>query len=310
MPQSQRRRGQGEIRLHRPKGRCRRRVHRERRLYRSYALTQAYAKAARRNGVAIEEGVQVEDIALQKGRRVIGIVTNAGNIGCDILVNCAGIWAKRIGEMVGVPLAAGAVEHQYFVTEKTLNFPKNLDAAQSDSNFYLKPDVASFAIGGWEDSTKGCWRGRPPFDFGRELFPPNMDRLELFALPAAERLPILNETGIQTIINGDHSGIRRRRTDLGVAPELDNFFVACGFTAGIAASGGAGGAMANWIIHGDPGLDLWPFDVRRFGAPPHGQAKYLEERAIEAYGAYYKVHWPGEEGHAGRGLRRSPSMKR
>ena len=270
-----------------------------------YALTQAYAKAARRNGVAIEEGVQVEDIALQ-GRRVIGIVTNAGNIGCDILVNCAGIWAKRIGEMVGVPLAAGAVEHQYFVTEKTLNFPKNLTTLRDpDSNFYLKPDVASFAIGGWEDGTKGCWRGRPPFDFGRELFPPNMDRLELFALPAAERLPILNETGIQTIINGPIPVSADGEPIMGVAPELDNFFVACGFTAGIAASGGAGEAMANWIIHGDPGLDLWPFDVRRFGAP-HGQAKYLEERAIEAYGAYYKVHWPGEEGHAGRGLRRSP----
>ena len=92
---------------------------------------------------------------------------------------------------------------------------------------------------------------------------------------------------------------------MGVAPELDNFYVACGFTAGIAASGGAGQAMANWILHGDSGLDLWPFDVRRFG-PPHAQAQYLAERAVEAYGGYYKIHWPGEETQAGRGLRRSP----
>ncbi|MCB1473890.1 MAG: FAD-dependent oxidoreductase [Rhodobiaceae bacterium] len=270
-----------------------------------YALTQAYAKAARDNGAKIQEGVLVEDI-VREGRRVVGVVTNAGNIGCDILVNCAGIWAKRIGEMLGVPLAAGAVEHQYFVTEKTLDFPKNLTTLRDpDHNFYLKPDVASFAIGGWEEGTNGCWRGRPPFDFGRELFPPNMDRLELFALPAAERLPILNETGIQTIINGPIPVSADGEPIMGLAPELDNFFVACGFTAGIAASGGAGEAMANWIIHGDPGLDLWPFDVRRFGAP-HAQARYLEERAIEAYAAYYKVHWPAEEGHAGRGLRRSP----
>jgi heterotetrameric sarcosine oxidase gamma subunit len=92
---------------------------------------------------------------------------------------------------------------------------------------------------------------------------------------------------------------------MGLAPELDNFYVACGFTAGIAASGGAGEAMANWILHGDPGLDLWPFDVRRFG-PPHARAAFLEARASEAYGAYYKIHWPGEEHHAARGLRRSP----
>ncbi|MFN0263484.1 FAD-dependent oxidoreductase [Tepidamorphus sp. 3E244] len=270
-----------------------------------YALTQAFAKGARNNGAKIDEGVLVEEI-VREGRRVVGVVTNKGNIGCEILVNCAGIWAKRIGEMAGVPLAAGVVEHQYFVTEKTLDFPKDLTTLRDpDSNFYLKPDVASFAIGGWEDGTKGCWRGRPPFDFGRELFPANMDRLELFALPAAERLPVLNETGIQTIINGPIPASADGEPIMGLAPELDNFYVACGFTAGIAASGGAGEALANWILHGDPGLDLWPFDVRRFGVP-HGQARYLEERAIEAYGNYYKVHWPGEEGSAGRGLRRSP----
>ena len=92
---------------------------------------------------------------------------------------------------------------------------------------------------------------------------------------------------------------------MGLAPELDNFYVACGFTAGIAASGGAGLALANTILHGDAGMDLWPFDVRRFGAV-HAQGRYLEERAIEAYGAYYKIHWPARNRmrHAGCGSRR------
>ena len=94
-----------------------------------------------------------------------------------------------------------------------------------------------------------------------------MDRLELFALPAAERLPILNEIGIQTIINGPIPVSADGEPIMGLAPELDNFYVACGFTAGIAASGGAGEAMANWIVDGDPGMDLWQFDVRRFGKP-------------------------------------------
>jgi len=270
-----------------------------------YALTQAMAYAARQNGARIEEGVQVEDIVIEN-RRAVGVVTDHGTIGCDVLVNCAGLWAKRIGEMAGVALAAGVVEHQYFVTEKGLDYGDDLPTLRDpDKNFYLKPDVGgAFAIGGWEDGTPGCWGQRAPFDFGRQLFPANMDRLELFALPAAERLPVLNEIGIRTIINGPIPVSADGEPIMGLAPELDNFYVACGFTAGIAASGGAGEAMCNWIMHGDPGLDLWAFDVRRFGAP-HAQAKYLEERAVEAYGSYYKIHWPGEESHAGRGLRRS-----
>lgn len=274
-----------------------------------YALTHAYAKAARAGGVRIEEGVTVTDV-LVKDRRVTGVVTDHGTIGCDVLVNCAGLWAKRVGEMAGVKLAAGVVEHQYFLTEKTLDFDPALTTLRDpDHNFYLKPDTGAFAIGGWEDGSKGCWRGRPPLEFGRELFPANMDRLELFALPAAERLPVLNDIGIQTVINGPIPVSADGEPIMGLAPELDNFFVACAFTAGIAASGGAGDAMANWIVEGDPGMDLWAFDARRFGAV-HAQSRYLEERAIEAYAAYYKIHWPGEEAEAGRGLRRSPLYQR
>ncbi len=270
-----------------------------------YSLTMAYAKGARMNGARIEEGICVREVAVEK-RRAVGIVADGGNIGCDILVNCAGLWAKRVGAMAGVELAAGIVEHQYFLTEKSLTLPPDLTTLRDpDNNFYLKPDTGSFAIGGWEDGSKGCWRGMPPFDFGRELFPPNMERLERFALPAAERLPILNEIGIQTVINGPIPVSADGEPIMGLAPGLDNFYIACGFTAGIAASGGAGLAMANLIREGDAGMDLWPFDARRFG-PLHAQGRFLEARAIEAYGAYYKIHWPGEESEAGRGLRRSP----
>ena len=270
-----------------------------------YSLTMAYAKGARKTGVKIEEGVCAEEILLE-GRRAVGVVTNKGNIACDILVNCAGLWAKRVGNMAGVALAAGIVEHQYFLTEKTLKFDANLTTLRDpDKNFYLKPDTGSFAIGGWEEGSRGFHRGLPPLEFGRELFAPNMDRLELFALPAAERLTVLNDTGIQTVINGPIPVSADGEPIMGLAPELDNFYVACGFTAGIAASGGAGLAMANMILHGDAGMDLWPFDVRRFSRV-HAQPRYLETRAIDAYASYYKVHWPLEEIHAGRNLRLSP----
>ena len=208
--------------------------------------------------------------------------------------------------MAGVAVAAGVVEHQYFLTEKKLDFDKSLTTLRDpDHNFYLKPDTGAFAIGGWEEGTRGCWRGLPPFEFGRELFAANLERLELFAIPAALRLPVLNDIGIQTVINGPIPVSADGEPILGPAPELDNLFLACGFTAGIAASGGAGEAMANWILDGDPGMDLWSLDSRRFG-PLHAQGRYLEARAIEAYGAYYKIHWPGEEARAGRGLRLSP----
>ena len=92
---------------------------------------------------------------------------------------------------------------------------------------------------------------------------------------------------------------------IGLSPELDNFYLCCGFTSGIAASGGAGWVMANWIVDGDPGLDLWPFDVRRFGAP-HSVKQFMYERAVESYGRYYHIAWPNYEADAGRGARRSP----
>jgi glycine cleavage system T protein len=270
-----------------------------------YSLTMAYAKGARANGAKIEERVCVEGIIIE-GRRAHGVVTNTGNISCDILVNCAGLWAKRVGSMAGVPLAAGIVEHQYFLTEKTLKLDAGLTTLRDpDKNFYLKPDTGSFAIGGWEEGSRGFHRGLPPLEFGRELFAPSMERLELFAVPAAERLPVLNDTGIQAVINGPIPVTADGEPIMGLAPELDNFYVACGFTAGIAASGGAGLAMANTILHNDAGMDLWPFDVRRF-SKVHAQGRYLEERAIEAYASYYKVHWPAEETHAGRNLRLSP----
>jgi 4-methylaminobutanoate oxidase (formaldehyde-forming) len=271
-----------------------------------YAMTMAYVSQARKGGVRFEEGVTVTGMTVD-GRRVTGVTTDHGTIAADVVVNAAGYWARRVAAMAGAEVAAGVVEHQYFVTEKGLDLPANLPTLRDpDRNFYLKPEIGgSFAIGGWEDGAPALWNQWPPFEFARELFPADMERLELFALPAAERLPILNEIGIKTVINGPIPVSADGEPVMGLAPGYDNFFVACGFTAGIAASGGAGEAMANWITQGDPGLDLWPFDVRRFG-PSHARASWLSDRASEVYGAYYKLHWPGEEHHSGRGLRRSP----
>lgn len=175
-----------------------------------------------------------------------------------------------------------------------------------DGGFYVKPEPGAFAIGGWEKNTPAVNpKNGFPWSCERHLFDSNMDRLEEFFEPALRRLPILSELGVHTIINGPIPISPDGEPIMGPVPGLSNFFAACGFTSGIAASGGAGKAMANWIQHGDPGLDLWPFDIRRFG-PLHARPRFLHDRAVESYSKYYAIHFPGEEKQSARGVRRSP----
>jgi 4-methylaminobutanoate oxidase (formaldehyde-forming) len=269
------------------------------------SLTQALARGARLGGATFREGIRVTGITVRKGRAA-GVSTDHGDIACEILVNTAGIWARDIAAMAGVGVPAAAVEHQYMVTEKMADMPAGLPSLRDpDKNFYLKPEIGGFAIGGWEDNTVPFGAKGVPFDFGRELFAGNFDRFEKIALPAAERLPILNELGIRNLINGPIPISPDGEPILGRAPGLDNFFVACGFTSGIAAAGGAGRAMAHWILEGEPEFDLWAFDLRRFGTH-HIGSRYLHERCIESYHRYYLIHWPGEEMSTARGGRRSP----
>ena len=269
------------------------------------SLTMAYAKGARASGVRIVEGVLVTGFE-SDGRRLTRVLTDQGAIDCEIVVNAAGIWARDVAKMAGVKVPAGAVEHQYMITEKSNSIPPGLPTLRDpDRIFYLKPEPGALAVGGWEKGTPTFGATGVPFSFGRELFQPNQDRLEAFLLPAAERLPILNELGIRTVINGPIPISPDGEPIMGLAPERDNFYVACGFTSGIAASGGAGKAMAEWIVEGEPGLDLWAFDVRRFGSH-HMSAKYLAERSVDSYWRYYQIHYPIEELLSARGGRRSP----
>ena len=271
-----------------------------------YGLTHAYAKGARNAGVRIVEGVTVTGV-VRNGRRVTRLETSAGLIDCDIVVNAAGLWARQFGELAGLELPVTVVEHQYLVTEKTDRIPAGLPSLRDpDNNFYLKPEPGAFAIGGWEEGTVCAFGdGRLPADFAQQLFQQNLDRLERFLVPASTRLPLLNEIGIRTVINGPIPVSADGEPVIGKHPALDNYFLACGFTAGIAGSGGAGRVLANWIIDGDPGMDLWPFDIRRF-SQHHASPSYLHDVGIETYAAYYKIAWPLEERVAARGARRSP----
>ena len=270
------------------------------------SLTQAYARGIRANGAKIVEGVMVTELRRERDR-ITHVVTEQGAIEVETVVNAAGLWARQVGWMAGVEIPAGVVEHQYLVTEKSEHIPPGLPALRDpDAGYYAKPEPGALAIGGWERETRKVNpREGFPWQNERHLFDGDLDRIGEFFEPAMRRLPILGELGMRSIVNGPIPISPDGEPIMGPVPGLRNFFAACAFTSGIAASGGAGKALANWMLHGDPGLDLWAFDVRRFG-PLHAGQRFLHDRAVESYSKYYAIHWPGEELESARGVRRSP----
>jgi 4-methylaminobutanoate oxidase (formaldehyde-forming) len=270
------------------------------------SLTQAYARGFRARGGRIFEGVMVTDL-LRNGDRITHVVSEQGRIEAGIVVNAAGLWARQLGWMAGAEIPAGVVEHQYLVTEKSDRIPLDLPALRDpDGGFYAKPEPGALAIGGWEKQTRAVNpREGFPWQNERFLFDGELERLQEFFEPALKRLPILGELGMRSIVNGPIPISPDGEPIMGPVPGLSNFFAACAFTSGIAASGGAGKALAQWILDGDPGLDLWAFDIRRFGKL-HAGHRFLHDRAIESYSKYYAIHWPGEELESARGVRRSP----
>jgi 4-methylaminobutanoate oxidase (formaldehyde-forming) len=269
------------------------------------SLTMAYAAGARAGGVTIVQGVRVTGLE-RRGRRVTTVVTSGGNIEAECVINATGMWGREIAAMVGMRVPVCAVEHQYLVTERTDRIPAGLPTLRDpDADVYVKPEPGALAVGGWEPNTRAWGAGGIAHDFGPELLPPDFDRFSPLAEEASERIPLLNEVGIRQMINGPIPITADGEPIIGLSPELDNFYLCCGFTSGIAASGGAGWVMANWIVDGDPGLDLWPFDVRRFGTP-HSVKSFMYERAVESYARYYHIAWPNYDPDAGRGARRSP----
>jgi sarcosine dehydrogenase len=269
------------------------------------SLAQALAKGARAGGVRIQQETRVTGFELDR-QRVTRVLTDKGPIECETVVIAAGIWSRAVGALMGVKIPAAALEHQYVVTEPMKDRNPGLPTLRDpDKNFYLKPEVGGFAVGGWEMGTPAFHPNGVPFAFAQELLAPNMERFEEIALATAERIPLFGELGFKQLINGPIPVSPDGEPIMGRAIERDNVFVACGFTSGIAAAGGAGRAMAEWILQGTPEMDLWPFDLRRFG-DFHAGTRALHERAVHAYGSYYHLHYPGEELTVARDARRSP----
>jgi 4-methylaminobutanoate oxidase (formaldehyde-forming) len=252
------------------------------------SLTQSLAVGARAGGVVIREGVRVVGLDLA-GSRVRSVATDQGAIACENVIDAAGMWGREIAAMAGVDAAVCAVEHQYVVTEAIPGQPKNLPTFRDpDGRFYAKPEVGGLAIGGWEDFTPGFGREGIREDFGPELLPRDLERFAPIGEAALARIPAFGDVGIKNVINGPIPITPDGEPMLGSARDVANLFIACGFTSGIAAAGGAGMALANLILDGDPGIDITSLDPARFGDIAR-RSDELFARSTTAYANYYSL---------------------
>ncbi|MDH3879591.1 MAG: FAD-dependent oxidoreductase, partial [Desulfobacterales bacterium] len=269
-------------------------------------ITQALAKGARNQGAKIYRDTLVTGFEFGRNR-VSAVKTTEGDIQCEIVVNCTGMWGYQIGEMLGVNTPVVPFQHQYMVTDPIEGIPKDLPTIRDKDNLiYYKEEVGGLVMGGYERNGIPWAIEGVPNDFTSKLLNSDFDHFEQLSQPAIERTPCLKKAGISKLINGPEAFTPDGDAILGPAPELENVFVAVGFNAfGIAAGGGAGRMMAEWIIEGEPSLDIWPLDIRRF-SPYHKSRTYNVERTREIYGKHYTIHWPNEEHDSARGIRRSP----
>jgi sarcosine dehydrogenase len=272
-------------------------------------ITMALARGARMAGATIIEDTEVLGIDVVDGV-IRGVLTNRGRIDCEKVVVCGGQWSREIAATVGVNVPLISVQHQYVITEP-MGVPRNLPTLRDpDRLTYYKEEVGGLVMGGYEPNPKP-WavNGLPrPFEF--QLLEPDFDHFAPTMELACGRVPALRDVGINTLMNGPESFTPDGNFILGEAPELKNFFVGAGFNAfGIAAGGGAGQALAEWVDKGIAPYDLWVVDIRRFGEVQR-DIDWVRGRTLEAYAKHYTMAWPHEEHRSARPTLMSPLYAR
>ncbi len=272
-------------------------------------VTQALARGAKNGGARIFEETRVSAVHTKNGR-VTGVATDKGDIEAEIVVNCAGMWARELGLMAGANVPLHAAEHFYIVTENLEGMVPGLPVLRDPDNCaYYKEDAGKLLLGAFEPIAKP-WgmesMGGIPKDFSFTQLPDDFDHFEPILETALQRLPALENVGIQLFFNGPESFTPDDRYLLGPTPEVENFYVAAGFNStGIQSAGGAGKVLADWIVNKRPPMDLWDVDISRM-LPFQNNAKYLHDRTVEGLGLLYAMHWPFRQFESARLARTSP----
>ncbi len=281
-------------------------------------LTQALAKGARDAGGRIERFCPVTSIDRDGDEWIVK--TDKGEIRCEKIVNCAGYYAQRVGEMFkpfgGRTVPMVVMSHQYFLTgqlpeleawtkEQGHKMPMIRDP---DISYYLRQDKYGLNLGPYERNCKAHWvtpEDPMPEDFSFQLYPDDLERLEFYIEDAMERLPLLGEGGVERNINGPIPYAPDGLPMIGPMPGVKNAFEGHSFTFGIAQGGGAGKVLSEWIMHGETEMDMWSVDPRRY--TDYADHDYCHAKALETYGHEYAMHFPHHEWPAGRDKKLSPN---
>ena len=271
-------------------------------------VTHAYAKAARKLGAEIERFTKVEDLA-QNRDGTWRVITNKGEIIAENVVNAGGLWAREVGQMVGLNLPLLAMEHMYLITE---DMPEVADinektgkevihAVDFDGELYLRQERGGMLMGTYEKACVPWSVHSTPWEFGHELLEPDIDRIAPSLEVGFKHFPAFERAGIKQIINGPFTFAPDGNPLVGPVRGLPGYWCACAVMAGFSQGGGVGLTLANWMTEGDPGYDIFAMDIGRYGdwATP----AYTNVKVQENYSRRFSIKFPNEELPAGRPLR-------
>jgi 4-methylaminobutanoate oxidase (formaldehyde-forming) len=274
-------------------------------------LTKNISIAAKNKGVKIIEKCKLEKI-LKRGNQIRGVKTNLGTINCEYIVLCAGMWSRQIGEAAGVSIPLYPNEHFYMITEDYKNLPKKLPTFRDpDTYLYAREYHGKMMLGIFEPNAKNAFKktGKVPNNFSFGEFNVDKKYIKMLHQLAAKRLPEIKNLMIEKYFSGPESFTPDSNFLLGETEEIKNFYVCCGFNSiGIGSSGGAGKAIAEWMIKGHADQDLFSLDVKRF-EKFNSSLKFIKERTTETLGNLFKMHWPYKQLETSRNIKLLPYHK-
>ncbi len=273
--------------------------------------THAYAKAARKLGAQIERFTKVEEL-IQCADGTWRVITNKGEVRAEHVVNAGGLWAREVGRMVGREHPILAMEHMYLLTAdmpevaavNAATGREVIHAIDFDGELYLRQERGGMLMGTYEKACKPWSEDETPWSFGHELLAPDLERIAPSLEVGFKHFPAFQNAGIRQIINGPFTFAPDGNPLVGPVRGLRGYWCACGVMAGFSQGGGVGLALAQWILNGDPGFDVWAMDVARFG--DWASKAYTNARVRENYSRRFSIRFPNEELTAARPLRTTP----
>ena len=271
-----------------------------------YGVTHAYAKAAQQNGATVVRHNRVLSLAARADGSWT-VRTEQGDVHAEHVVNAGGLWAREVGRMVGLELPVLAMEHQYLITEDLPQLKgqkEQLHAIDFEGEIYTRQERGGMLLGTYERAGVPWSVRETPWEFTQSLLPNDLERIAPSLEVGFEHFPALGEVGIRKVVNGPFTFAPDGNPLVGPVRGLRNFWVACGVMAGFSQGGGVGLALSQWMVHGDPGADVWAMDVARYG--DWATLAYTNAKVRENYSRRFRIRFPNEELPAARPLRTTP----